>query len=494
MALDYRRLNEQMVFDCYPLPHLWEMLQSLIGYKYYTCLDANWGFWNLPVGEESRKYTAITSPWGLYEFTVLPFGIKNSPGEFQRVMDFCFKNVSDFLHIYIDDMSYGTHDWDNHMTKLRKVLESCRNSGVFLKLSKVELCKNKVKLLGHIVGTHGISPDLKKIQALKSAKRPGNTKGLRSFLGAMNFLARYCDFQRIAAPLTDLLKKNTTWNWTEVHEKAFNMVKEAASEHTLLVKFNPTLPLLLMCDASDTGAGGLLYQLEKGEVKAISWFAKKFSSAEQKYNTREKELLAIKCSLEFFHQYTKYNHTDHESLRWMKNSTSGRVQRWSLCLMEYSITLYYMPGEGNVVADWLSRCDNDEYLESDLDKIAIPLWVADVCDPKEEDKWKPLLGYSWRLPTIEELISAVQEEGVDKEAKVFVDPEGVTRDEFHSSIYIPTSLREIFLYYFHVGPYGAHRGIRAMVRRMKKFIFWPKMQQSCADYVKACPFKEMRDR
>ena len=132
-----------------------------------------------------------------------------------------------------------------------------------------------------------------------------------------------------------------------------------------------------MSDASTDGCGALLFQMNDGKLCPISWFAKKFSHAEKKYDTREKELLGIKCSLEYFKQYTKYHHTivysDHESLRWMKNSTSGRVQRWSLTLMEFSITLVYIPGPVNIIADWLSRSDYDEYLDSDIDKIAMPL-------------------------------------------------------------------------------------------------------------------------
>ena len=117
-----------------------------------------------------------------------------------------------------------------------------------------------MKLLGHIVSKEGISPDPKKVQALKSAKRPCNVKELRSFLGAMNFLGRYSNFQQVAAPLTDLLKKGIQWNWNEVHENSFKEVKELASENTLLERFNSDLPLLLMSDASNNGCGALLFQ------------------------------------------------------------------------------------------------------------------------------------------------------------------------------------------------------------------------------------------
>ena len=137
-------------------------------------------------------------------------------------------------------------------------------------MSKVELCKNKVKLLGHMVGTQGISPDPSKIKAIKSANPPNTVKELRSFLGAMNFLGRYCDFQRIAAPLTDLLKKGNKWQWTDIETSSFNKIKDVASEHTLLVRFDPNLPLLLMSDASTDGCGALLFQMNDGKLCPIS--------------------------------------------------------------------------------------------------------------------------------------------------------------------------------------------------------------------------------
>jgi hypothetical protein len=126
MALDYRRLNQTLVFDAYPLPRLWDMVTSLSGYKLYTALDANWGFWNLKLSEESKKFTAIITPWGLFEFNVLPFGIKNSPGEFQRAMDVALKDLRDFVKCYIDDITFGSMDEEEHYDKLRRTLSACR--------------------------------------------------------------------------------------------------------------------------------------------------------------------------------------------------------------------------------------------------------------------------------------------------------------------------------------------------------------------------------
>eukprot|EP00915_Cephaloidophora_sp_WS-2016_P008969 GHVH01012671.1.p1 GENE.GHVH01012671.1~~GHVH01012671.1.p1 ORF type:complete len:997 (+),score=99.29 GHVH01012671.1:565-3555(+) len=215
MALDYRRLNKQLVFDAYPIPRPWDMVKALVGQEFYTALDANWGFWNLRVAEDSKKYTAIITPWGLYEFNVLPFGIKNSPGEFQRAMDAALRGCRDFVHCYIDDMSFGANDETTHFERLRRTLEACRLGGVYLKIEKAHILQRKVCILGHIVSKEGIQPDPKKITTIKKLKSPTSVKEVRSFVGAVQFLARFVNLAHDLAPLIDLTKKHTRFGIRE---------------------------------------------------------------------------------------------------------------------------------------------------------------------------------------------------------------------------------------------------------------------------------------
>lgn len=165
MALDYRRINQQLEFDAYPLPRLWDMVKCLAGSSKYTALDANWGFWNLKVAEDSKKYTAIVTPWGLYEFNVLPFGIKNSPGEFQRAMDVGLRKC-EFVKCYIDDITFACETEEEHYVKLKRVLEACREGGVFLKVEKAKIFEDKIVVLGHEVLKKGITPDPNKLKKI----------------------------------------------------------------------------------------------------------------------------------------------------------------------------------------------------------------------------------------------------------------------------------------------------------------------------------------
>ena len=177
-----------MVADSYPLPRLWDIIREAAHHVWYICLDCNWGFWNVPIQEECRHFTAFVTPWGIYEFNVLPFGIKNSPGEYPRAMDAAFSIIlGDGVFCYVDDILIYANAMDKSLSKLNDVLEICVKQGVYLKLSKSELAKHEVRLLGHMVDTNGIRPDPSKVTAIGIAAPPRDKAELRTFLGAAGF-------------------------------------------------------------------------------------------------------------------------------------------------------------------------------------------------------------------------------------------------------------------------------------------------------------------
>ena len=168
LCLDYREVNKHIKPDRYPIPRLWDCVQKAAHHNVYCCLDVNWGFWSLPLDKESREITAILTPFGLMQFTVTPFGIRNSPPEFQRMIDSVFSAIAK-LQKYIDDLVIHTYTFDEMFDRLREVLERCREGGLYLKLSKLELFQSEVTMLGFLVGINGIRPHPKKIQGVKDA-------------------------------------------------------------------------------------------------------------------------------------------------------------------------------------------------------------------------------------------------------------------------------------------------------------------------------------
>ena len=395
MCLDYRPINKRMKSDAYPLPLLWDNLRLAAHHRWYTCLDCTWGFWNIPLEEEAKEFTAFTTHKGMFEFEVLPFGIKNSPGVFQRAMDLIFGDLyGRGVLTYIDDIIIFNNDEDEHYKLLGEVLRRCVDAGVFLRLSKSEIARPEVRLLGHRVSLDGIQARRSKSRGIRQAVAPDSKETLRSFLGTIGYLRQYIpNYSQITAPLNDLLKKGAEFMWTSGHAEIFEHLKEELCDKVLLCAPRGDGPLLIVCDASNRGIGCALLQMQGGDPVLLEFGSKKLTIAEQKWDTREREAFAIKWSLERFFDYTRAFPvivvTDHESLRWMQSSTSGKVQRWSLYMQQFDLRIVHLSGKMNVIADWLSRSIDADV--EDPDQILVPSFPVTPEDYKRPRIFAPFV-------------------------------------------------------------------------------------------------------
>ena len=482
LCLDYRQLNQRMKADSYPLPLIWENLQRAAHYPFYICLDCNWGFWNISLEESSKEYTAIISNRGAFEFNVLPFGIKNSPSEYQRAMDLIFGDLyGKGVLCYVDDIVIYARTLEEAMRLFEEVLIRCTRAGLYLKLKKSELIKPAVTLLGHIVSETGIKPHPRKVEAIKKAKAPTNKHELRSFLGTASYLRRFVPhFSALVAPLVGLLKKAVTFDWGEAQEEAFQELKDLLSEHVLLSAPIEEAQTVLVTDASDKGLGAVLMQVDKeGEIHVIEFASKSLSKAEQNWATIERELYAIKWAVDHFRDYVKgtmiYVVTDHQSLLWLKSSRNGKVERWALYLQQYNLKIIHLSGEANVMSDWLSRSTPDDpEEEAVIDTICVPSFAV------EEATQEP-----W-LPDVESL-KAAYEISPREELRGTVEGEDGLKYSVRSyKLYVPPPLREPFLYWFHASRYGGHGGSNRTLRRMNKWVWWPAMHADVKAYVDRC--------
>eukprot|EP01071_Lankesteria_metandrocarpae_P012111 Lankesteria_metandrocarpae@DN5493_c2_g1_i2.p1 len=282
MAIDYRGVNRQLKSDSYPLPLVWDNIQSVAGYRYYTCLDGHWGFWNIPLNPSSMEVTALLTPFGSFEFTVLPFGIKNSPAEFQRSMDIIFGDLYyRGVLCYIDDIVIYTNTWEEHLVLLGEVLGRCVKSGLFLKVTKSHIAKEEVPLLGCFVGRHGIRPNPDKVSAVRKAVPPKNKHELMSFLGTVGYLRRFVPFfSEVSKPLTDLCCERVSWVWSIKCDTAFATLKELLAETVLLSAPCGSGTFVIICDASNQALGAALCQIQSGELCLLEFGSKKLSPAE----------------------------------------------------------------------------------------------------------------------------------------------------------------------------------------------------------------------
>ena len=372
MVIDYRALNEKTVGDAYPLPNITDILDQLGGAKYFTVLDLASGFHQIEVEPADRHKTAFSTPFGHYEFNRMPFGLKNAPATFQRLMDRVLTGLQGIeMFVYMDDIVIYAKSLKEHNEKLENLLGRLKTAALVLQPDKCRFLCKEIGYLGHVISEEGVKPDPGKIEAVSKFPCPKGRKNVKQFLGLAGYYRRFIpEFASIAKPMTLLLKKNVPFVWSEVSQRAFDKLKNVLCSKPILQYPDFTKPFIITTDASNYALGAILSQGPVGKDLPIAFASRTLSQAEVNYNTTEKELLAIIFAVKHFRPYVygqKFTLiTDHRSLTWLdqlKDPTMGsRLARWKIKLQEYDYKIAFKPGRVNANADALSRnpveCNN----------------------------------------------------------------------------------------------------------------------------------------
>lgn len=295
IVIDYRKLNEVTVGDSYPLPNIEEILDQLGHSKYFTTLDLASGFHQIEMHPDDIAKTAFSTPFSHYEFTRIPFGLKNSPNTFQRLMNTVLSGLQGLqCFVYLDDIVIYASSISEHSIKLKAVFDRLKNNNLLLQLDKCEFMRQEVVYLGHVISEKGVSPNPEKTKAISTYPTPKNVKQIKQFLGLVGYYRRFIkDFSKIAKPLTSLLKKNIEFEWSAEAEDAFLTFKNILTSEPLLQypKFNENF--ILTTDSSNNAIGAVLSQGEVSKDLPIAYASRTLNKAEINYSTTEKELLAI---------------------------------------------------------------------------------------------------------------------------------------------------------------------------------------------------------
>lgn len=363
LVVDYRKLNAKTVADRYPMPEITEILDKLGKCNYFSTLDLASGFHQVEVAPEDIQKTAFSVENGHYEFTRMPFGLKNAPATFQRVMDNVLREfIGRICFVYMDDIIVFSTSLQEHIDNLRKILSTLERFDLKLQLDKCEFLCKEVAFLGHVVTPEGVKPNPSKIEAIQKWPIPKNEKELRRFLGTVGYYRRFIrDLARIIKPMTSALEKGKTVEHTPEFIKAFEKCKSILTSSDILQYPDFSKEFIVTTDASDYAIGAVLSQGKIGEDRPIAYASRTLTSAEQNYSAIEKELLAIVWGCKYFRpyiygrQFTLY--TDHKPLTYCfgLKTTNDRLIRWRLALSEFTYTIKYREGRQNVVADGLSR-------------------------------------------------------------------------------------------------------------------------------------------
>ncbi|PIK56379.1 hypothetical protein BSL78_06753 [Apostichopus japonicus] len=364
LVADMRAVNEKSKTDSYPIPRIDDCIDKIGNAKFVSKFDLLKGYWQVPLTEHAKEITAFCTPFGLYQYKVMPFGLKNAPATFQRMVNQIVMEI-DGCEAYVDDLIVYSQTWEQHMSQLRQLFQKLSEAKLTVNLTKSEFCHASVTYLGHVVGQGQVKPLKAKVEAIEQYPAPTNKKALMRFLGMVGYYRKFCpNFSDIASPLTDLLKKNVTFRWTDECERAFHKIKSILMGSPILAAPNFHKQFKLAVDASDIGCGSVVLQEGEDQVDhPICYYSKKFDKHQRNYSTIEKECLALLLSLQHFDVYlhtTVYPvlvFTDHNPLTFihrMKNKNQ-RLMRWSLTLQEYNLDVRHIKGKDNVMADALSR-------------------------------------------------------------------------------------------------------------------------------------------
>ena len=359
MCVDCRAINNITVKYRHPIPRLDDMFDELHGSCIFSKIDLKSGYHQIRMKEGDEWKTAFKTKYGLYEWLVMPFGLTNAPSTFMRLMNHVLRAfIGKFVVVYFDDILIYSKNLDDHLIHLKFFLDVLRKERLFANLKKCTFCTDKLVFLGFVVSARGIQVDEEKVRAIQDWPSPISVSKVRSFHGLASFYQWFVkDFSSIAAPITEVIKKDVGFKWGEEQEKAFKVIKEKLTHAPLLALPNFAKTFEVECDASGLGIGAVLMQ----EGRPIAYFSEKLSGAALKYPTYDKEFYALVRALETWQHYLWPKefviHTDHESLKHLKgqHKLNKRHARWMEFVETFPYVIRYKQGKENIVADALSR-------------------------------------------------------------------------------------------------------------------------------------------
>lgn len=364
LCVDYRKLNNVTKKDCYPLPRIDDMLETLSGARWFSSLDLASGFWQVELDPKDREKSTFITRFGTYEFTVMPFGLCNALATFQRLMDTVLRDILwQFVVVYIDDINVGSKTFEEHLSHLEQVFSRLEEAGLKLSPEKCFFFKDEIPFLGHIVSRTGIHTDPEKLKVIKEFPEPKDLTQLRGFIALASYYRKFVkNFSSIVEPLNRLLKKNVPYVWSKDQQSSFERLKTCLTSPPILAYPDFGKPFIVYTDASTFALGAILSQKdENNKERVIAYASRTLNKHERNYGVTELECLAVVWAVRHFHHYLHGQKftivTDHAALKYLLKMTNpvGKLGRWLMTLNGYELEIVNRPGRQHSNVDTLSR-------------------------------------------------------------------------------------------------------------------------------------------
>ena len=502
ITIDPKDLNRALLREYHPILTVEDVITRTHGSKYFTVLDAQQGFFQIKLDQESALLTAFNTPFGRYFYKRLPMGISSAPEIYQRAMTDLFKGI-DNVEIVMDDILVHGSTLEAHNKTLETVLQRCRDNNLKLNSSKTKLAQNEVEYVGQLLTPSGVKIAPSKVRAVLEMPSPKNINNVHTLLGMVNYTMKFLpELSAVTEPLRLLLKESNTHNfkfhWDPVHEQAFQKLKSMMTAAPVLRYYSLTEPVTISCDASQSGLGMVLLQ----GGKPVAYGSKSLTNAEYAYSQIEKELLAIVSACNKFHTYIYGRHdvtveTDHLPLIRIFEKPLHlvplRLQKMLMRLQQYHFTIVHKPGKEIPVPDNLSRLPIQEYTTDDYPEFSVMLTdVRSTCSVSTQ-RLTQIREDTQADKALQVLIKTAQNgwPSTKKETDELIRPYWDFREEINildgivlrgERIIVPYTQQKEILSILH----ESHQGIVKMKQLAKDLIYWPGINGQIEDMVSKC--------
>ena len=551
MCIDFRAINALQPtvvkadskakgnLTLHPLPNIDQLYAQLKGAKVFTTLDLRSGYYHIELGKSSRAKTAFVTPFGKYEFNMVPFGLAQAPAYFQALISKVLKGLHKFAMAYLDDIIIFSNSEEEHLEHLRIIFQRLKAAGLKLKSSKCDFMKRQIHYLGHLISEEGIQPLPEKLESIRNMPAPKNVREIKQFLGLAGYYRKFVPrFSDLSRPLTKLTRKDELFIWTKECEAVFQMLKDALCDPPILKYPDPNRKYILFTDASKYGWAGVLTQpyeevdsstsstKEQSKIvhHPIAYVSGLFRGSQLNWAALTKEAYAIYLSVRKLSFYLTSAdvliRSDHLPLKkFLHQSTNNKkVDNWAVELESFNLQFQYIQGIKNTLADTLSRLiqlnpdvelpaekPGQEFGHNFLEELP-PVEVSEVIVEGLEIKPDPDTLHQTvelQLPLKTDKIRSLQRQ--DRKIKsiiermqnsadynnVYIIEDGILRrrlveptgNEF-KPIVIPRCLVDHVLLTAH--DYNGHNGFPRTYASVKRLYFWVGMKKDIHKHCKKC--------